>query len=54
MKLNFTIAAAILAFAPTFASAMGCGHGHDQQAMSCAEGMVWDADKGICAEQVTS
>ena len=55
MKLKFTLAAAILAFGPSFANAMGCERGHgDQQAMSCAEGLVWDADKGSCVEQATS
>ena len=54
MKLKFTLAAAILALTPTLALAMGCSKEHAiEQAMSCADGMVWDADKGSCTAVVT-
>jgi len=47
-------ALAILALAsfPAFAQAMCSDKSH--QAMSCAEGMVWDAQTGSCTKQVSS
>lgn len=52
MKKTTTLAAA-LAFLllPVTAFAM-CGH--EQQAQSCADGMVWDAVQKACVKQVSS
>ncbi len=55
MKIKTAIATLALALAPGFALAMGCSTDHQsEQAMSCAEGMVWDTEAGACVEQVTS
>lgn len=56
MKTMTTMAATIvLAALPTLSLAMGCSYeNHQQQAMSCAEGTVWDAQAGACVEQITS
>ncbi|MGH1354771.1 MAG: carbohydrate-binding module family 14 protein [Thalassovita sp.] len=40
------LAATVLASAPILANAE-CSRGH-QQAMSCADGMVWDKDAKSC------
>lgn len=54
MKLKTVLAALVLAAAPSFAIAE-CNWGHaNQQAMSCAEGMVFDPETQTCVEQVTS
>lgn len=45
------IAGLVLASAllmPTLAGAMGCGADHQQAAVSCAEGMVYDQQVGKC------
>ncbi|MCG6904343.1 MAG: carbohydrate-binding module family 14 protein [Rhodobacter sp.] len=55
MSIKTTLAAAILALAPTFAIAQGCHSDHGtEQAMSCSDGLVWDPATGACVEQVTS
>ena len=55
MKFKITLAAAVLAFAPTFALAQGCNSEHGaEQAMSCAEGLIWDDATGTCVAQVNS
>ncbi len=55
MKIKTAIATLALALAPSIALAMGCSSDHRmQEAMSCAEGSVWDAEAGTCVEQVTS
>jgi hypothetical protein len=38
---------------PASAFAM-CSGAKDHQAMSCAEGSVWDQQTGTCVQQVTS
>ncbi|MDJ0630300.1 MAG: chitin-binding domain-containing protein [Rhodobacter sp.] len=54
MKIKTAIFATILAVAPTLTFA-ACNWQHStQEAMSCAEGMVWDAETETCVEQVTS
>ena len=51
MALKTAFAALLLSLAPMLASA-ACPGGH--QAMSCAEGMVWDSQTGDCIKQVSS
>lgn len=46
MKLTTLVAATLLSMAPMLASA-AC-FGHEKQAMSCAEGTVYDADSNSC------
>jgi len=54
MKIKTALATVALALAPSFALAMGCSFEHQtEQAMTCAEGMVWDAEAGACTEQLT-
>lgn len=48
MKFKIALCAAALALAPALAFASGCSH--EKQAMSCAEGSVYDADTGTCKE----
>lgn len=45
------LAAAALATLPALGFA-ACSGSH--QAMSCAEGTVWDADSGTCVSQISS
>lgn len=57
MKITTTLtAAALLALAPSLASAMGCNWGKHgtEQAMSCAEGSAFDAESGTCKPIATS
>jgi hypothetical protein len=49
MKIKTTLAAFVLAVAPTLSFA-ACWEGHSQQAMSCAEGQVWDETSEACVE----
>ena len=55
MKTKTTLVAALLALSPTFAFAMGCSYGAHTEttAMSCAEGMVMDAETNTCVPVVT-
>ena len=48
MKTKTLALALALLAAPTLSLAEGCNYGKHQQAMSCAEGSVYDADKGAC------
>ncbi len=48
MKTKTMLVAVALTLAPTLSLAMGCNHSKQQQAMSCAEGSVYDAEKGTC------
>lgn len=52
-----TIKTAAFAFAivlaPTLAVAEGCSWGKSHQAMSCAQGTTYDADKGACVPVTT-
>ena len=50
--LKTLLVAATLAAAPLSAFAMCSDKSH--QAMSCAEGSVWDAQTGTCVAQVSS
>ncbi|MCK0120795.1 MAG: adenylosuccinate lyase [Yoonia sp.] len=57
MKIKLTIAALFIAISPVAAFAEGChgSHAMDQQAaISCAEGMVFDADANTCVAETTS
>lgn len=49
MKVKLAIIA--LCFAPSLA--MACP-AHEKQAMSCAEGSVFDSETGACVPQATS
>jgi hypothetical protein len=52
MKIKTTLAALALITAPALASAMCSDKQH--QAMSCAEGTVWDSASQSCVSQVSS
>ncbi|SDN35724.1 Chitin binding Peritrophin-A domain-containing protein [Lutimaribacter pacificus] len=52
MKIKTTLAALALITVPALASATCAGKTH--QAMSCAEGTVWDADSQACVAQINS
>jgi hypothetical protein len=54
MKIKTIVAAALLALSPGLAFASCFGEHTNQQAMSCGEGMVWDAATQSCTEQVSS
>jgi hypothetical protein len=56
MTLKTTLAALALTLAPSVALAMGgCSDAkHEQTAMSCAQGQVFDAAKGACVPQPSS
>ncbi len=55
MTIKTLLATLALAVLPTFGLAAGCGHAaSDQQAMSCAEGTLWDQTTGTCVPQTTS
>lgn len=50
MTLKTIFAALVLALAPSLAAA-ACWEGHaKEQAMTCAEGSVWDAEQATCVE----
>ncbi|CUH65325.1 hypothetical protein TL5118_01257 [Thalassovita autumnalis] len=44
------VIAALLTVAPIMSHAMGCSSGHSQQAMSCADGTVWDETARACVK----
>ena len=49
MKTKTVLVALALTLAPTLSLAMGCHYGkHEQQAMSCADGTVYDAASKSC------
>ena len=49
MTTKTVLVALALTLAPTLSLAMGCNYGkHEQQAMSCADGTVYDADTKSC------
>lgn len=52
MTFKTALVAIALATLPAIASAE-CSWSH-QQAQSCAQGTVWDADSRTCVEQVNS
>ena len=53
--MKTTLAAALLALAPTFALAEGCQWGHSETtAMSCAEGTQLDSTTGTCVPVASS
>lgn len=53
MTIKSLLVAAVLAVAPTLGFAQGCEH-DDRQAMSCGQGMSYDADTGRCVTGVSS
>lgn len=52
MTIKTTIAAALLAIAPTLSFA-ACFDDHKQQAMNCAEGKIWDENTSSCVDATT-
>lgn len=50
--LRLILTAVILGAGPVAAGA-ACFGDHSQQAMSCAEGTIWDETKGACVEVST-
>ena len=55
MPFRTILVALALSLAPTLALAEGCHHATMQQeAASCAEGAVWDVEKGQCVLQPSS
>ncbi|UWR21312.1 hypothetical protein [Sulfitobacter sp. S190] len=48
MKLKITLAAVLLTALPSLAAAAGCSYG--KQAMSCAEGSIYDSETGTCVK----
>lgn len=55
MKIKTALAALALTLAPALALAEGCRNDTmKQQASSCVEGAVWDAQKGQCVVQPSS
>ena len=49
MTFKTTLAAAVFVLLPGFAIAQGCAGGHsDTATMSCAEGMIMDAETNTC------
>ena len=54
MNMKSMMIAGILVLTPMAGFAMGCSGGHGKQAMSCAEGTIYDADKGACVPLISS
>jgi hypothetical protein len=54
MKMKTILTAAVLALLPGLSFAQCSGERHDQQAMSCAEGMQWDTTTATCVPISTS
>lgn len=52
MKIKQAFLIAALVVAPGIAAALGCSQ--ERQAMSCAEGTVWDHDAQACVDRVSS
>jgi hypothetical protein len=50
MKTKTLAVALVLTLAPTLSFAMGCSGYKHQQAMSCADGTVYDADTQSCVK----
>ena len=48
MKVKAFLSAAILALSPVAGFAACTGYGHETQAMTCAEGSVYDAATNTC------
>lgn len=53
ISVRALLAALALTLVPAAALAAGC-RSHDVQAMSCAEGSVWDAESRSCVPNVSS
>jgi hypothetical protein len=54
MKIKTLALAITLTALPSLALAMGCSAGkHEQQAMSCAEGTVYDSASNSCLPATT-
>jgi hypothetical protein len=48
MKIAMLLSALALSLMPTLASADGCRKGHQEAAMSCAEGLTWNPMTKAC------
>ena len=53
MNTKIILATLALTFAPSIASAMGCGADHIKQTSSCQSGTSWDAEAGACVASPT-
>jgi hypothetical protein len=53
MKTKVVLTSVALTLASTLSAYAGCGK-HSEQAMSCAEGAVWDSEARVCVPQTTS
>jgi len=53
MKITFGLAALALVALPSLAAA-GCGYDRQKQAMTCAEGSVYDSETQSCVPSTTS
>lgn len=51
MKMTIALSTAALILMPSLSMAAGCGD--DKQAMTCATGMVYDADSNSCIATTT-
>ncbi len=54
MKLKIGLAALAIVAMPSLAlAAGGCNYGSQKQAISCADGTVWDSASNTCVTQVS-
>lgn len=53
MKTKVVLTSAALTLASALSAYAGCAN-HSEQAMSCAEGTVWDSEARVCVPQTTS
>ncbi len=54
MKRTLLITALLAGVATAAAAGSGCNKGHGKQAVSCADGSVWDAQSQSCVSKITS
>ena len=53
MKTKVVLTSLALTLATSLSAYAGC-KGHSEQAMSCADGTVWDTESRSCVPQTTS
>lgn len=53
MRTKVVLTSAALTLASALSAYAGCAN-HSEQAMSCAEGTVWDSEARVCVPQTTS
>ena len=55
MKITMTLSALLLAALPSMSFAYNCNYGKAETAtITCADGLVFDANSGKCVDQVNS